>query len=132
MPNEARSHAVCRTLVCLCCGNRSRNNIYLEATSPFLELVKTHINSTYDISIISNPIGICNSCKVYLYKLKKGEEISSKVQHSWILTQERIRLSPRFRGITIIKLLDNRGISGNDWDLILIIKSSFLAAYSNV
>ena len=32
------------------------------------------------------------------YDIKKGQEISTTVVHNWILTQERIRLLPKFKG----------------------------------
>ena len=99
MPSEQRNHSDSRQLImCCCCGNKGKNNLVLTTECPQLALVLLYINDLYDITLQSNPTGLCSNCKVNLYKLKKGEQVSSKVHHNWIITQERIKFIPRYKG----------------------------------
>ncbi|XP_047129471.1 uncharacterized protein LOC124809426 isoform X1 [Hydra vulgaris] len=53
------------------------------------------------MTLFSNPIGLCPTCQIYLYSAKKGETLSLVTLERWLLTSERIKLLPRFKGETV-------------------------------
>ena len=72
MPCERRSHTDCRRILCLCCGVRNKNNIELNAESPLLNLVHSYVNYEFDVTLQSNPNGVCPGCKVHHTNWRKG------------------------------------------------------------
>jgi hypothetical protein len=98
MPNKQRDHFSSRGLVCVCCGYKNTKCIILGPETPLLQMVQLYVNNFYDFELLSNPTGLCPSCKVHLYSAKQGVNLSSVTLENWLLTSERIRLLPRYKG----------------------------------
>nr|XP_047143731.1 uncharacterized protein LOC124817545 [Hydra vulgaris] len=84
-----RDHLLSRKIICACCGKKKLKCSMLEPGTQFLNLVQMYANSNYNPDLL---------CKVYLYSAKKGESLSIVTLENWLLTSERIRLLPRFKG----------------------------------
>ena len=96
----ARSHGQNRVYVCTCCGNKTPPNH--EVKGSLLALYKAYVSDEFDPQILSNPTGLCQLCKKNLYKLRKGETVSDSTLQTWLITSERLKLLPRFRGMKYI------------------------------
>ena len=70
----ARTHAANRNYVCTACGYKLNKECRLKGR--LLSHYKLYVWPEYDENILSSPSGICNSCKVLLYELQKGNHIS--------------------------------------------------------
>ncbi|XP_065679168.1 uncharacterized protein LOC105844563 isoform X1 [Hydra vulgaris] len=101
MPNKPRDHFSSRKLICVCCGDKNLKCIELVTGNPLLILIQLYANTNYNMTLYSNPIGLCPTCKIYLYSAKKGETLSLVTLERWLLTSERIKLLPRFKGETV-------------------------------
>nr|XP_047129735.1 uncharacterized protein LOC105843662 isoform X1 [Hydra vulgaris] len=101
MPNKPRDHFSSRKLICVCCGDKNLKCIELVTGNPLLILIQLYANTNYNMTLLSNPIGLCPTCKIYLYSAKKGETLSLVTLERWLLTSERIKLLPRFKDINI-------------------------------
>ena len=95
----ARSHSQNRVYVCTCCGNKTPPKH--EVKGSLLALYKIYVSDEFDPQILSNPTGLCQLCKKNLYKLREGETVSDSTLQTWLITSERLKLLPRFRGINI-------------------------------
>ena len=100
MPNKPRDHFSSRKLICVSCGDNNLKCTELVTGNPLLILIQLYANTNYNPTLLSNPIGLCPSCKIYLYSAKKGESLSLVTLERWLLTSERIKLLPRFKGNT--------------------------------
>ena len=74
MPKKAKNHIDCRKVVCATCGVKSLKCISLVSCGEgeiLQDFLKIFINPDFNSNILSDPVGICISCKCKYFLIKK-------------------------------------------------------------
>ena len=68
---KARTHSQSRQICCACCGSGGAKILVTQTTEL---LIKKYAHPNYDMAVQSYPVGLCNVCKVVLYKNRNQDK----------------------------------------------------------